>query len=137
MEKIVIHTDGGSRGNPGIAGIGAVIADANGEVLKEISEYIGKTTNNVAEYTAVLRACEESQTLFKKPKEVALDFYLDSQLVERQMNGVYKIKDANLKILAARITALRDVFGSVTFTHVFREENKHADRLANEAMDAA
>ncbi|NCN52591.1 ribonuclease HI family protein [Candidatus Parcubacteria bacterium] len=137
MKKIVIHTDGGSRGNPGPAGIGAVIADARGKILKEVSEYLGKATNNVAEYTAVLRAVEETKKLFPKTKEVTLDCYLDSQLVERQLNGIYKIKDANLKIIAKKIKVLLAEFGGFAFTHIYREKNEAADELANRAMDKA
>ncbi len=137
MKKVIVFTDGGARGNPGPAGIGVQVLDEKKEVLGEISEFIGEATNNVAEYTAVKRALEYLKTLFDDTKAVQVAFNLDSQLVERQLSGVYKIKDATLKKYANDIKALLDEFASVTFTHVMRENNKEADRLANEAMDNA
>lgn len=135
MQKVIIHTDGGARGNPGPSGIGICIQDSQENVLKEVSEYIGEGTNNVAEYTAVKRALETLFELFADTKKVEADFFLDSQLVERQLNGVYKIKEPTLQKHAQEIQALRTQFGTVTFTHVRREQNKRADELANEAMD--
>jgi len=135
MQKIIVHTDGGARGNPGPSGIGICIEDSSHEVIHEVGEYIGEGTNNVAEYMAVKRALILLTELFKESQKIEADFFLDSQLVERQLNGVYKIKDATLKIHASEISILRQKFGLVTFTHVRREENKRADELANEAMD--
>lgn len=135
MQILTIHTDGGARGNPGPSGIGVCIQDETHVVLSEISEYIGEGTNNVAEYTAVQRAFETVIDLFPKTASISLNFFLDSQLVERQLSGVYKIKDATLKKYAKEINELRERFHTVTFTHVRREENKRADELANEAMD--
>ena len=135
MKRIVVHTDGGARGNPGPSGIGITIVDEEGNTLKEISEYIGEGTNNVAEYTAVKRAFEHLFVLFPDQKSIKVDFFLDSQLVERQLNGIYKIKEPSLKVLASETNEIREHFGKVTFTHVRREENKRADELANEAMD--
>ena len=137
MKTITVHTDGGARGNPGPAGIGIYVMDEAGEMMAEYSEYIGETTNNVAEYTAVQRALEHLAELMSDTKALNVNFKLDSQLVERQLNGVYKIKDANLKTYADTIKAKLPEFASVTFTHVLRAENKEADRLANEAMDEA
>ena len=137
MKKVVVFTDGGARGNPGPAGIGVQIQSDMHEVLAELSEYIGVATNNVAEYTAVKRALEHMGTVFPDTKAIQADFKLDSQLVERQLNGAYKVKDATLKTYIDAIKPLLDQFAAVTFTHVRREENKEADRLANEAMDAA
>lgn len=136
MQKIIVHTDGGARGNPGPSGIGICIENADHEVIHEVGEYIGEGTNNVAEYMAVKRALEILLTLFDDSKKIEAAFFLDSQLVERQLNGIYKIKDTTLKIHAADIATLRSEFGLVTFTHVRREENKRADELANEAMDS-
>jgi ribonuclease HI len=137
MKKVTVYTDGGARGNPGPSGIGVQVLDEKNEVLGEVSEFIGEATNNVAEYTAVKRALEYMQTLFDDTKAVQAAFNLDSQLVERQLNGVYKIKDTTLKTYADDIKVLMNEFASVTFTHVMREDNKEADRLANEAMDNA
>ncbi|MFT5849458.1 MAG: ribonuclease HI [Patiriisocius sp.] len=137
MKKVTVFTDGGARGNPGPSGIGVQILDDQNEVMSELSEFIGEATNNVAEYTAVKRALEHMLTLFEDSKAMQVDFMLDSQLVERQLNGAYKVKDATLKTFVDAIKKLNDEFAAVTFTHVRREENKEADRLANEAMDAS
>ncbi len=137
MKKVTVFTDGGARGNPGPAGVGVQVLDEENGVMSELSEYIGEATNNVAEYTAVKRALEHLQTLFPDTKALQVSFNLDSQLVERQLNGAYKIKDATLKTYADSIKSMSNEFGSVTFTHVMREDNKEADRLANEAMNNA
>jgi len=136
--NIIAYTDGGARGNPGPAGIGAVLyaegpEGARGEKLAEISEYLGETTNNVAEYTALEYALLKAQEL----KAVQVHCYLDSELVVRQMNRVYKVKDAKLQKLFVRIWNLTQQFNQVTFEHVRREKNKEADALANKAMDEA
>ena len=130
--KLIIYTDGGARGNPGPAGIGAVIYNENKKVVKEISEYIGETTNNQAEYKACLRAMEEA----KKLKALELDFYLDSELVVKQLKREYKVKNKELAPLFIKIYNLSQQFKKVSFTHVRREFNKEADRLVNEALDA-
>jgi ribonuclease HI len=133
-KKIIVHTDGGSRGNPGAAAIGIVI-ESNGSVLTEIGEYIGVTTNNVAEYTAALRALE---WIIAHPQGESLQvsMCLDSQLVVRQLSGVYKIKDAKMKDLSSLVKKLeRQLPGTVTYTSIPREENSAADRLVNMALD--
>lgn len=129
---IIIHTDGGSRNNPGEAGIGAVIA-RSGEVLAEISEFIGMQTNNFAEYAAVIRALEWciAHGLEGDP----LAFRLDSKLVVEQVQGNWKVKEPTLRPLVARVRELASRFPSVTFIHIPREQNKEADRLVNEAID--
>jgi ribonuclease HI len=137
MKKVTVFTDGGARGNPGPAGIGVQVRDEKNEVLGELSEFIGEATNNVAEYTAVKRALEYMQTLFDDTKAIQAAFNLDSQLVERQLNGEYKVKDDSLKTYFNDIKVLMNEFASVTFTHIMREDNKEADRLANEAMNNA
>lgn len=136
MEIITLYSDGGARGNPGPAGIGVQILDAENAVMAEVSEYIGETTNNVAEYTALKRGLETVITLVNDSMGVKLTCHLDSQLVERQLNGAYKVKDQNLKTYFDAIKKLETEFASVTYVHVPRAENKEADRLANEAMDA-
>lgn len=135
MQEWTIHTDGGARGNPGPAGIGVVIYDEEGSEKDVVSEYIGEATNNVAEYTALLRALEHAQTLAEDSKGVKITVKLDSQLAERQLNGAYKVKDATLKIYFEKVKKLAEEFSLVTYEHVRREENKRADELANEAMD--
>jgi ribonuclease HI len=130
-DKLVIYTDGGARGNPGPAGIGAVAYDEQGNVVFEVSEYIGETTNNQAEYKAAVRALEEA----KKKKAKELYFYLDSELVVKQLNGEYKIKNKGLQPLFVKIYNACLDFKKVEFKHVRREKNKEADRLVNEAID--
>lgn len=136
MQQITIHTDGGARGNPGPAAIGVVFTDAQGVVMNEISECIGEATNNVAEYSAIVRALEALGTLVKDTKAVRVTFKLDSQLVQRQMLGEYKVKDANLKTYYDEAQKMLPEFDSVTFVHVPRSENKEADKLVNQALDA-
>jgi ribonuclease HI len=140
MKKFIIHTDGGARGNPGPAGIGIYITDVHGKVVKEISEYIGETTNNQAEYQAALRAIESAQAMLDgqgSAKDAELEFYLDSELVVRQLNREYKVKNKELAPLFIKIYNLSQQFKKVTFTHVFREHNQEADRLVNEAIDSS
>ncbi|MEK9130434.1 MAG: ribonuclease HI family protein [Patescibacteria group bacterium] len=126
-----IFTDGGARGNPGPGGIGVVIKYDN-KVL-EFSEYIGHSTNNQAEYLAVILALKEAKKIDVKE----IDFYLDSELVVNQLNRKYKVKNQELSILFIKVWNLSLEFKKITFTHIPREQNKEADRLANLAMDAA
>ena len=129
--EIVAHTDGGARGNPGPAGIGVHITSSSGKTIDEIAEAIGHATNNVAEYTAVIRALERSLELGAKRVTIKAD----SLLVVEQLKGVYKVKHAGLKPLHAQARALVAQFDSVTFEHVRRERNKKADALVNIAID--
>jgi len=131
MNKLIIHTDGGARNNPGPAGIGAVLYDENKQVVKEISEYIGEATNNQAEYKAVIRAMEEARKL----NASELEFYLDSELVVKQLNREYKVKNKELAPLFMKVYNLSQGFRKVTFKHVIRERNKEADALVNKAID--
>ncbi|HEY0493087.1 MAG TPA: ribonuclease HI family protein [Candidatus Dormibacteraeota bacterium] len=130
-ESVVIHTDGASRGNPGPASIGVVITDEAGRVLLELGEALRPTTNNVAEYTAVVRALERAAELGAR----RVRMMMDSQLVVRQLNGSYRVKHADMIPLYRRVLELIQGFDSVTFEHVPREENVEADRLANQALD--
>ncbi len=127
--KCKIFTDGGARGNPGPGGIGVVIK-YDDKVL-EFSEYIGHSTNNQAEYLAVVLALKEA----KKINAKEIDFYLDSELVVNQLNRKYKVKNQELSILFIKVWNLSLEFKKITFTHIPREQNKEADRLANLAMD--
>lgn len=136
MEKIIVHSDGGARGNPGPSAIGVFVESETGEVLEEFSEYIGESTNNIAEYTAVLRGMMLLKARFgHQAGEITLDWKLDSELVLKQLAGEYKVKNPGLKPLHQEIQDLRVEFANVTFTHVRREYNKEADSLVNEALD--
>ncbi|HVW82331.1 MAG TPA: reverse transcriptase-like protein [Candidatus Paceibacterota bacterium] len=136
--KFTIHADGGARGNPGPAGSGAVVYSERRETVLEVSEYLGETTNNVAEYTAILRALERlAELLGERTKETEILVEMDSQLVIKQMRGEYKIRHPNMKPLAAKVKELVPNFKSVIFTHIPRELNADADSLANAAMDRA
>lgn len=126
----IVYTDGGSRGNPGPAGIGAVIT-RNGKSVASISEFLGVTTNNVAEYTALIKALEKSLDCGIEKVEVRTD----SELMVRQMKGEYRVKNEGLKPLFQKAQALKNRFASFAIVHVRREYNKEADRLANQAMD--
>jgi len=131
MKRLIVHTDGGARGNPGPAGIGVYVTDESGQVVMEHSRYIGETTNNQAEYTAVIDALEHCKTLGADE----VDFFLDSELVVRQLNRQYKVRDADLAPLFLRVWNLSIGFRKASFTHVRREFNKNADRLVNQAID--
>jgi len=138
MKTITIYTDGGSRGNPGPAAIGVQIVDASGAVLKEVSETIGNATNNFAEYQAVMRGLQTAKELFgKQTRDLQFEIRLDSELVKKQLNGEYQIKEPGLVPHFIEIHNLRvSSFPHLTLTHVRREFNKEADRLVNEALDA-
>lgn len=131
MNKIIIHSDGGARGNPGPSGIGVVLNDESGGVIAEISRYLGETTNNQAEYKALIAGLEKAKDL--EAEEVVC--YLDSELVVKQLNHEYKVKSADLAPLFLKVHNLSLSFKKISYTHVRREQNKIADRLANEAMD--
>lgn len=137
QNSFVIYTDGGARGNPGPAGAGVVVADGTGNVLKEVSKFLGRRTNNWAEYEAVIVGFETlKRMLGNRTKTAHVEFRLDSELIARQLSGVYQVKEETLfsQYIKAHNFMVKD-FPNVTFTHVPRAQNKHADRLANDAMD--
>jgi ribonuclease HI len=137
MEKVIIYTDGGSRGNPGNAGVGVVISDAKGNVLKKVAKPIGLNTNNFAEYEAVITALVELKKLYgKKVSEMEFEFRLDSELVQKQLSGEYQVKEESLfgQFIKVSNSRVKD-FPNISFNHIMREENSLADGLANEAMD--
>ena len=129
--KLFINTDGGARGNPGPSGIGVVIADGTGKNISLHKKYIGEATNNVAEYKALILALAEAHKIAADD----LQINMDSELIVRQMQGRYKIKEPTLKVLAGEVLVLIKNFKSVSFNHVRREQNKLADKLVNEAID--
>jgi probable phosphoglycerate mutase len=130
--RLVVNCDGASRGNPGPAGAGAVLATPEGEIVAEIAEGLGRTTNNVAEYTAVIHGLQRAQELG------ASDVLLrsDSQLLINQLTGRYRVKTPHLVPLARRARELAAGFDRIRFEHVRREFNVEADRLANVGVDA-
>ena len=137
MEKYIINTDGGSRGNPGPSALGVVIKFANGSLKKEYGEYLGHGTNNEAEYKAVIFGLKKLKQLVgkSKTKEIEVTVCTDSELLTRQINGHYKIMDSKIQALFFEIWNLKMDFGHITFKHVFREENKEADRMVNAVLD--
>ena len=136
-EKLFIFTDGGSRGNPGPAGAGVVVADERGQAIKKYSKFLGERTNNEAEYEAVVLALQKLKHLFgkEKVKKMKFEFKMDSELVARQLRGEYKINEEKLFPLFIKIWNLKMDFGEMAFKEIPREQNKEADALANEAMD--
>lgn len=135
--NIIVFTDGGSRGNPGPAATGVVLYDAQMNVLKKAGEYIGETTNNEAEYAALLKALKMVKALVGKDhaKETKIEVRADSELMVRQMRGEYKIENRRIQELFLAIWNLRVEFGGVEFVNIPRERNKEADSLVNEALD--
>ncbi|MCT7660260.1 bifunctional RNase H/acid phosphatase [Mycobacterium deserti] len=132
--KVIVEADGGSRGNPGPAGFGAVVWTAErSAVLAENKQAIGRATNNVAEYSGLIAGLEEAA----KVGATAVDVCMDSKLVVEQMSGRWKVKHPDITPLHQKATALATRFDRVTYTWIPRAKNSHADRLANEAMDAA
>ncbi len=130
--KILAHIDGGSRGNPGPAAAGFVLDDADGHRLQAKAFFLGRTTNNVAEYTALVKALEAARVLGAG----YLTVYSDSELMVRQLSGRYKVKSDAIRPLFERVNELRPLFESCLIQHVTRDKNKEADRLVNQALDA-
>lgn len=131
-KRFIIYTDGGARGNPGPAGIGVVIKQGR-KVVAEISEYIGKSTNNQAEYQALIAGLKKAKEL--KADEVRC--FLDSQLIVMQLNRRYRVKNKFLAPLFIRVWNVSMGFKKVSFSYIPRGKNKQADRLVNEAIDRA
>ncbi|NLK01429.1 MAG: ribonuclease HI family protein [Clostridia bacterium] len=131
MGKLIIHCDGASRGNPGEAGIGYIIRNESGEVLEEASYYLGKATNNVAEYSALVRALQDCLKLGCREVEA----YLDSELVVKQINGEYRVKNEGLKPLYKQAMGLLETLDKFKVKHIPRAKNKDADALANKGID--
>lgn len=136
--QFTLYADGGARGNPGPAGAGAVVFDSMGKRVVEVADYLGETTNNVAEYEAVLRGLKALVAEYEGEflRSVPLEIRMDSKLVIEQLKGAYRVKHPNLvpRYLEVKNMITRN-FTTVRFTHVPREQNKDADELANRAMD--
>ncbi|MBN1779394.1 MAG: ribonuclease HI family protein [Candidatus Buchananbacteria bacterium] len=131
MAKATLHTDGGARGNPGPAGIGAVLQiDGKKEFYKK---FIGHASNNQAEYQAVILGLE----MAKEKGADEVDVFLDSELVQQQLSGNYKVKNQDLASLFVKVWNLEQGFKKVKYTHVYRADNKEADKLVNQAIDEA
>jgi ribonuclease HI len=133
MNKLIVYLDGASRGNPGPAGVGIIISNEEGKIISQINKYVGKTTNNVAEYMALIHALKVA----KKYKAKWVRFYLDSELLVNQINGLYRTKNKNLFNLLQQVRKLSNNFSQVEFQYIPREENKLADKLANKAINLA
>jgi ribonuclease HI len=133
VEKLVVNVDGGARGNPGPAAIAAVVQSADGEVLEERGERIGRATNNVAEYRALLLGIERAAALGASE----LELVGDSELIVRQVEGKYKVKDATMRRLHTEVKEALADFERWSIRHVRREQNAEADRLVNEVLDGA
>ena len=127
-----LYSDGACRGNPGVGGAGAVITDAEDNVVWEGSQYLGHCTNNIAEYKALILGLRGALAAGYKN----LDVYMDSELLARQISGSYRVKNENLKILMQEVRSLMASFDNVAVQHVLRCDNAHADKLANMAIDS-
>jgi len=130
MSRYKLYTDGGSRGNPGPAAIGYLIFEDE-SLLDFGAGFVGQQTNNYAEYSALI----EGLTLAKKHKIKKIECFLDSELIVKQLNGEYKVKNENIKPLFKKVESLRKNFDGLSFIHVKREFNKHADKLVNIVLD--
>jgi ribonuclease HI len=131
FQEFFIYSDGASRGNPGEAGAGAVICDARGRTIKELKAWLGMTSNNVAEYRALLLAVEKALELGARKVTV----FLDSELVVRQLRGEYRVREPHLKSLHQEALEVLNRFSQYSILYIPREENRRADQLANEAID--
>ena len=132
-KKVEIFIDGGARGNPGPAGIGVVILDQSGKRIKEVAKYIGETTNNIAEYNALLYGLEEA--LILRADEITIN--MDSELVAKQLTGDYRVKDLNIRPLFERALNMLKSFKNFEVRHIDRSKNKEADKLVNKAINLA
>ncbi len=139
MQKLIIFTDGGSRGNPGPSAVGVVIKDETGHILASISRTLGETTNNVAEYQAVITALiwlKENKKNIQSANQHITQFYLDSKLVVNQINGFFKIKESHLRELLLKVRLLeQEAGGNIFYNLIPREKNWEADKLVNKALD--
>ena len=138
MKKIIIYTDGGSRGNPGPAAIGILFCNEKGEIIKKYSEYLGNCTNNEAEYKAVIFALQKFKALFGKKlaSQSEIETRSDSELLIKQLAGEYKVLDSKIQSLFLTVWNLKTDFKKVQFKLISRNKNKMADILVNEVLDS-
>ncbi|MDI6602955.1 MAG: ribonuclease HI family protein [Patescibacteria group bacterium] len=138
MKKIIIYTDGGSRGNPGPAAAGAIFCNEKGVIFKKYSEYLGEATNNEAEYQAVIFALKKFKQVFGKKlaKNTKIEIRADSELLINQLTGLYKILEPQIQSLFITIWNLRLDFKKVNFKLISRQKNQEADRLVNEVLNS-
>jgi len=139
MNKIIIYTDGGSRGNPGPAAIGVLFCNQKNQVINKYSKCLGRTTNNVAEYEAVIFALQKFKALFGKKlaKSTEIELRSDSDLLIKQLSGKYKILDSKIQSLFLKVWNLKFDFKKVKFKFISRKKNKEADNLVNEALNTS
>ena len=137
MKKIIIYTDGGSRGNPGPAAVGVLFCNEKDQIIKKYSEYLGEATNNEAEYRAVIFALKKVKQLFgkKKVRDLEIEINSDSELLVSQLRGLYKILEPRIGELFLKVWNLKIDFKNVIFNLIPRGRNKTADKLVNEALD--
>jgi len=138
MRKIIIYTDGGSRGNPGPSAIGVVFCNEKEQIVKSYSEYLGEATNNEAEYQAVIFALKKFKALFGKKlaKSSEIELRSDSELLIKQLNGEYKVLEPKIQQLFLTVWNLKLDFKKMKFRLIPRQKNQEADRLANQALDS-
>ena len=138
MEKIIIYIDGGSRGNPGPSAFGMILCNDKGDILKKYSEYIGKATNNEAEYQGLIFALKKAKAYFgkEKIKKMGIELFSDSQLLVKQMNGEYKVLNSNIQPLFLTAWNLKIDYKNIRISFIAREKNEQADKLVNQALDA-
>lgn len=130
--RLTTHTDGGARGNPGPAAAGIVVKNESGQTLAAYGEYLGKQTNNFAEYSALISALKKAQEL----GATEVDCVLDSELIVKQMRGEYRVKEPTLQKLFVQVYNLASQFKKVTYRHTLRHNNKEADAEVNKILDA-
>jgi len=128
---INLYTDGGSRGNPGQSAVGVVLKNEHGKILEKVGKYIGKGTNNEAEYTALITGLK----LCLAKNEAQVNCFLDSELVVKQLKGLYKVKEPRMKLFFEKIKELEKKFKTVNYTHIERKLNKEADAIVNQVLD--
>ena len=135
--KIIIYTDGGSRGNPGPAAIGIILTEERGKVIKEYAQKIGRATNNEAEYEAIIFALQKAKLLFgkQKAKNMEIEIRTDSEFISKQLNAQYKVLDRKIEQLFLKTWNLKINFNKVVVKHIPRSENIEADKLVNRALD--
>ena len=138
MQKFILYTDGGARGNPGPAATGVVVYDSDNKKILEFSSYLGRATNNQAEYQALISGLGQIQKLVSDKvllKETNVSAYLDSELVVKQLKGEYRVKNKDLQPLVEKALKLTLEFNQVSFFHIPRHNNKEADKLVNQELD--